>query len=299
MSNDFTVRFGFDATPVRGRLLRLENTWQAMSARQETGGGGAAVGLLADLAVAAGLLGQDLKVAGSLSIQLHAGRHDAQITTAMAECRGRAEIRGIVRGDPATSGDHDLAALFSGGRLAITLMPEEGAPYQGRIELGRGNLARHLEDYFVRSEQLPTRIFLARDQHRAAGLMLQRVPDAIGAADDDDDWRRLTLLAQTLRPAELLTLAPPVLLQRLYSQDRVRLHAPEPLAFGCTCTRERSANALSLMSGEEVAAILDALGAIDVTCEFCGANYRFDAVDAHAAVLAGHSASTESEGTIH
>lgn len=297
MSNDFTVRFGFDATPVRGRMLRLENTWQAMCARQETHG--AAVGLLADLAVAAGLLGQDLKVDGSLSIQLHAGGREARITTAMAECRGRSEIRGIVRGDPAVTGEPDLAALFGGGQLAITLMPEQGAPYQGRIELGRGNLAHHLEAYFDRSEQLPTRIFLARDRHRAAGLMLQRVPGAVGVSADDDDWRRLTLLAQTLSATELLTLAPPVLLRRLYGQDRVRLQRAEPLAFGCSCTRERSANALSLMSRAEIGAIIDALGSIDVTCEFCGANYRFDAVDAHAAALASRSANAEPEGTIH
>ncbi|NJN51262.1 MAG: hypothetical protein HC809_05275, partial [Gammaproteobacteria bacterium] len=99
----------------------------------------------------------------------------------------------------------------------------------------------------------------------------------------------LTLLADTLRRSELLTLAPSVLLHRLYHEDRVRLHPAAPLAFGCSCTRERSANAVGMLNAEEVADIIAADGQVEVTCEFCGALYTFDAVDAQLALKRGTS----------
>lgn len=289
-THDFTLRFTFDTAPIRGRLVRLESTWQALTSGRDYSP--RAARLLADLAVASGLLSQDLKVDGSLTIQLHPGR-DKRVT-AMAECRARAEIRGIVRGslnatdaaDSITS-SIDLVDHFGRGQLAITMQPQGGEPYQGRIELGRGNLATHLEGYFAQSEQLATRLWLTSDGARAAGLMLQRLPGAAIDDDDEDDWRRLTLLADTLRPTELLSLAPAVLLARLYGQDRVRTHPPAPLAFGCSCTRERSANAIELLGAAEVADIIEQDGAVEVTCEFCGAMYEFDAVDARLALKGG------------
>jgi molecular chaperone Hsp33 len=290
-SHDFTQRFSFDAAPIRGRLVRLESTWQTLSGQR--GYGPVAASLLADLAVAAGLLSQDLKVDGSLTIQLHPGGDAAPIRTAMAECRGRAEIRGIIHGDPAREPEADLRRLFGGGQLAITMRPLQGEPYQGRIALGGGDLAAHLEGYFVMSEQLPTRLWLTNDGNRAAGLMLQRLPGAETVADEDDDWRRLTLLADTLRPAELLNLAPAVLLQRLYHEDRVRLQPPAPLAFGCSCTRQRSANALRMLGAAEVEDILADDGQVTVTCEFCGATYAFDAVDARLALKGAPSDLTD------
>lgn len=287
-THDFTQRFTFDTAPIRGRLVRLESTWQAMTAGRGYAPRTALV--LADLAVAAGLLSQDLKLDGSLTIQIHPGSD--QRVTAMAECRARSDIRGIVRGSLDAVGDAgatpaDLADLFGRGQLAITMQPQGGEPYQGRIELGRGNLATHLEGYFAQSEQLATRLWMTSDGARAAGLMLQRLPGAAIDDEDEDHWRRLTLLADTLRPAELLSLAPAVLLTRLYGQDRVRTHPPAPLAFGCSCTRERSANAIELLGAAEVAEIIEQDGAVEVTCEFCGAMYEFDAVDARLALKGG------------
>ncbi len=289
MSNhDFTQRFGFDLAAVRGRIVRLESTWQALLERGEYGP--VTAPLLADLAVSAGLLSQDLKVDGSLTIQLHAGHDEAPLRTAVAQCRAQSEIRGIVRGDPAADAAlpaPPLAELFRGGQLAITIQPAEGEPYQGRVELDAGDLASHVEAYFARSEQLATRLWLANDGDRAAGLMLQRLPGALHTEEDEDHWRRLTLLADTLEPTELLTLSPQVLLQRLYARDRVRLYPAAPLKFGCSCTRERSASALELLGRDEVTEILAADGEVEVTCQFCGTRYAFDPVDAQLALRGG------------
>lgn len=138
----------------------------------------------------------------------------------------------------------------------------------------------HLERYFESSEQLPTRIWLASDNRCATGLMLQRLPGAVMDDEAEDHWQRLVLLAGTLSDRELLRLDTEPLLRRLFGRDRVRVMPPAELHFGCSCTRERSSNAVRLMGHQSVREILAEDGRLDVTCEFCGATYGYDSVDA-------------------
>ena len=157
---------------------------------------------------------------------------------------------------------------------------------------GTASLAKALEGYFERSEQLPARIVLAADGEHAVGLMLQPVPGEGGhsAADtdeDDDAWERVGHLTATLGARELLETAPDQLLYRLYHEETVRLYDPRPLAFGCTCSRERVEGMLRALGRDEVeAALTERDGEIEVICEFCATRYTFDRVDAEQ-VLAG------------
>lgn len=281
-ATDFTQRFSFDLAPVRGRILRLGETWATLRSRRAYRS--TAETLLADLAVASGLLAQDLKFDGSVIIQIRGrpAENVPSLGTAMAECRSQAQIRGIVRGDVGQTplDRRDLSALFGRGELAITLRPDVGETYQGIVALGSGGLAAHLERYFETSEQLPTRLWLASDTRCATGLMLQRLPGAVMDDAAEDHWQRLVLLAGTLTERELLGLGTETLLRRLFNQDRVRLMPPAALHFGCSCTRERSSNAVRLLGLEAVNEILAEDGRLDVTCEFCGATYGYDSVDA-------------------
>jgi molecular chaperone Hsp33 len=303
-ATDFTRKFTFERTPVRGRIIRLEETWAQLRRRCDLDC--EATELLAHLAAAAGLMAQDLKIDASLTIQLR-NRDRGQrgtLTTAMAECRDRSRLRGIVRaaGEASTptsmprKAPGDLSSLFGTGDLAITLRGRTGETYQGVVEIGTGGVAAHVERYFAASEQLPTRIWIAQSGATVGGLLLQRLPHAVTSEADEDDWRRLTLLAQTVSAAELGGADVETLLRRLYPGDRVRLHAAEPIEFGCSCTRERSTNALRLMDRSEIADMLATDGRIDVTCEFCGARYAYDAVDAEALM---HDGTLAPSSTIH
>ncbi|NJN52341.1 MAG: hypothetical protein HC809_11865, partial [Gammaproteobacteria bacterium] len=139
MSNhDFTARFTFDRAPIRGRLVRLESTWQQLSARRDYAP--AAASLLAELAVSAGLLSQDLKVEGRLTIQLHPGADTAMFRTAMA-ARGtlaertvdrdldRAELaRGKTRLESFHHRRPSLGAIeFRGQHMNSNVMGDDGA----------------------------------------------------------------------------------------------------------------------------------------------------------------------------
>ncbi len=178
------------------------------------------------------------------------------------------------------------------GQLAITLKPHRGEMYQGIVPLDAAfvpldaaSVSRAVEAYFDSSEQLPTRVWAAANTQAVAGLLLQRMPNPPGAPPElidqiDESWQRVQLIADTITDDELLTIAADRLLRRLFRAETVRLQPPLDLEFGCSCSRARTANALRIMGRAEIDEILAEQGSVDVTCEFCGENYRYDPIDA-------------------
>ena len=142
------------------------------------------------------------------------------------------------------------------------------------------------------SEQLDTTLVLAADEHVAAGLLIQRLPvqgqgnlSQSHVAREDagdaggDDWRRISLLAQSLQRQELLSLSVDEILHRLFWQERVLRFEPQTARFACSCSRERVAAMIAGLGRHEAEDILREQGRIEVGCDFCGQQYRFDAVD--------------------
>jgi len=95
----------------------------------------------------------------------------------------------------------------------------------------------------------------------------------------DDAWRRISLLAATLSPQELLDLSCRDLLRRLFSEDDIRLFEGTPVFFQCSCSRERVSGILQALGADEVNSLLRERGDVEVRCEFCNRDWRFDAVD--------------------
>jgi molecular chaperone Hsp33 len=195
----------------------------------------------------------------------------------MAECSHDRHIRGLARFDEQSIGEDGFPALLGEGRMAITITPATGKRYQGVVPRERDDLAGCLEDYFERSEQIATRLFLFADEQRAAGLMLQRLPGH--TAEDDELWERVNHLARTVEPEELLTLDSETLLFRLFHEETVRVFDPEPVAFRCSCSRERTLGALEAIGKDECYQLLDERGAIEMDCQFCHTSYRFNRND--------------------
>jgi molecular chaperone Hsp33 len=153
--------------------------------------------------------------------------------------------------------------------------------YQGIVSLEGDNIGQALGQYFERSEQLKTQLWLVANESLAVGMLLQRLPDsATHAGEDEDLWNRVQTLASTVTPEELLTLSPADLLRRLFSAEDLRVFEAEPMSFRCTCTRERVRNMLRALGSDEVHGIIKEQGAASITCEYCNQKYLFDAVDA-------------------
>ncbi len=290
IERDTLHRFLIEGTQVRGEWVHLDATWNALLERVDYPP--AVRRLLGEALAATALLAATLKISGSLTLQIRAEGHVPLLVTQArvgaaregeSEGHGRRTLRGLAHWRGKVPEDEILLDLCGPGYLALTIDPGQGKErYQGIVALAGRNLVEALQDYFDRSEQLPTRLWLMTDEHAAAGLLLQALP---GQERDPDAWERTVMLADTLTGNELLDLNVDHLLYRLYHQEEVRLFEREPVAFHCGCSRERVAEMLRGLGREEVASILDEQGCVDVDCEFCGAHYRFDAVDAHAVFL--------------
>jgi molecular chaperone Hsp33 len=276
LSGDQVREFNFDGAPVQGRLVKLTGTWQAIRSRHAYASSVETV--LGEMVAIVAMLAQGIKLDGSVILQI---RGDGRIRTAMVECTDRTSLRGIVRAIGADEAD----APPGSGQLAITLKPHRGQMYQGIVALETDSVSRAVERYFATSEQLPTRIWATAHPHGAAGMLLQRLPDPQNARAETLDqarmaWQRIQNSADVLTDPELLDLSAERLLLRLFPTESVRVQPPVDLAFGCSCSRERTANVLRIMGRTEIDDILDQQGRIDVTCEFCGQTYAYDPIDA-------------------
>jgi molecular chaperone Hsp33 len=282
---DTLRRFIFERFPVRGYVVHLDASWRALIEhhaypdviRDTLGESVAATVLLAATLKFDGLLTLQMQGPGPLHLLV------VQATHRMA-VRGVARWRGTLPPAEAT-----LDQLSGGGHLTVTVESgDRSSRYQGIVPLGGRRLADCFEAYFARSEQLPTRLWLAATADRAAGLLLQRLPSGASASAEerehwveagDEDWNRVLHLATTLTSPELTGLPGPELLHRLFHEEDLRLFEPGPVFFQCTCSRERVSGILRSLGETEVRDILTERGSVEVRCEFCNRAWRYDAVD--------------------
>ncbi|WP_201042179.1 Hsp33 family molecular chaperone HslO, partial [Salmonella enterica] len=131
-----------------------------------------------------------------------------------------------VRGEIPRNGS--LEKLVGSGYLVVSSTPEEGERYQGGVVLGGDTLAACLEDYVLRSEQLPTRLFIRTgdvDGKPAPGGMLLQVIPAQNAQPEDFD--HLSMLTETINSEERLTLQANDVLWRLDREEEVAHYDPQ------------------------------------------------------------------------
>jgi molecular chaperone Hsp33 len=276
--DDTMHRFLLERAGVRGVLIRLGPAWREVAGRADYPP--ALLTLLGEALAASAMLTGNIKLDGALSIEL---KSTGALRLLFAECNDQGRLRGLARWNDPLPQPLVLDAL-PGAIMAITIgNVERGQRYQGLVDLEHAELADALENYFVQSEQLPARILLAADGEHAVGLMLQKIPDEGGSdvAPDEDAWNRIVHLTATLGVQELLTTAPEQLIHRLYHEESARISDLRPLAFGCSCSRERVTAMLRSLGRDEVEAALTSRNdEIEVICEFCAQRYYFDRIDA-------------------
>jgi molecular chaperone Hsp33 len=293
-------KFLFEGLPVRGMLVRLTDGWQEVLRRRASREPWSpeVASLVGQMCAAGVLMQSNIKFDGALVVQVQG---DGPVPLAVAEVqpnlrfRGTATVTGPV---PAGAGLAAMVNVHGQGRCAITLDPAERQPgqqpYQGVVALhgDQGEplqaLSEVLEHYMLQSEQLDTRLVLAANGEIAAGLLIQRLPvegeGNLGARNEDqiglnEDFNRVAHLAATLTAEELLTLDAATILRRLFWEEDLRLFEPQAPAFACRCSRERVRGMLLSLGREESESLIAERGEVEVGCEFCGLQYRFDAVD--------------------
>ena len=242
--------------------------------------------VLGELLAACALLASTLKFEGSLVAQLSG---DGPVRLLVVECTDALGMRAMAQWDAGRveklgpeASLSDLAGGAEHGRLALTLDPKgAGTMYQGVVALEAGSIAGLIEHYLATSEQLDSRMLLATGRGGAAGLLVQRLP---GASDEDEaTWQRVEVIAGALNRDALLDAASANdAIASAFPEDDVRVFKARPVAFACTCSRERVVRALRIAGLAEVESILAERGNVEVTCEFCNRRYAFAPAEARA-----------------
>ncbi len=265
-------RFAMHGLAVRGAFVSLDETWQSIRLRNLAPL--PAQQLLGEALAASALMASQIKVDGRVSVQLQGGK---TLKLLMAECTSEGGQRGVLSCDDSLSDDWTLADVDRDSLLTITIENARAERYQGIVELKGNTLAEALTGYFTHSEQLDTRLWLAADNDRAAGLIVQRLPGR--TAEDPDGWNRVVHLAETVTAEELLGLRSEALAGRLFAEEALTWEPQKRLCFRCPCSRERVAEVLMALGEEALENELEGDEVITVDCEFCNERYSFDPVD--------------------
>ncbi len=290
--SDCLHRFDFEQLPIRGLLIHMDASWLALQEHRDYPP--VIQKILGEAVVSAVLLAATVKFDGQLTLQM---KGEGPMHLLLAQCTAGLGVRGLARYRAAElpQGEVTIQELAGDGNLTVTLESEDlQQRYQGVVPMSGRRLAGCLEAYFEQSEQLPTRLWLHADEQGIAGMLLQRLPAPKSEVQPhrdaeliqfsqsqqwDDDWQRVQLIADTLKPDELRQLTDLDILRRLFHEDDLRLFDSVPVYFKCRCSRDRVSGMLQSLGYDEAKSVLAEQGQIEVLCDFCNRAYVFDAVD--------------------
>jgi molecular chaperone Hsp33 len=295
-TDDVVVAFRTQNSNIRGRLVRLGATLDAIVAPHAMPD--LAGRALSEALALAALCGSALPQGGNLNLLT---RSDGPVSILVADYAASGRLRGYARYDAAKLAAFAQSATrqdtaLGNGHLAITLDSGPGEErYQGVLAFENAPLSSTVAAYFQQRESLPTFIRTAVAEHyvaprqaqqseprwhrRAGGLMVQSLGASLDehGEEQDDDWKRVEMLAATVEDLELLdpSLTVERLLLRLFHEEAVAVERIIPLSAFCRCSREKVENVLLAFGANELTDMRDDNGQIVVTCEFCTARYVF------------------------
>ncbi|HYC67899.1 Hsp33 family molecular chaperone [Brevundimonas sp.] len=291
-ADNIAAAFQIEGWPVRGRLVRLGSTIDAILSAHAYPEPVAA--LLGEACALAALIGSSLKFDGRLIVQ---AQGDGPVRYVVADYDTQGHLRGYCRFDEA-----EVAAASQGfsrpgaktllgdGVFVMTL--DRGPDFertQGITPIEGESLSLAAEHYFQQSEQIPTKVRLAvgavttdaGTAWRAGGALIQLIAGDDARGSTEEAWDRSRALFQTLGDDELIdpTVSPETLLFRLFHEDGVRLEDARTLQAVCRCSKDRIGTVLASFAPEERAEMVEPDGKIRVTCEYCATVYELEPED--------------------
>jgi molecular chaperone Hsp33 len=312
-ADDTILPFQVEALELRGRVVRFGAAIDTILSRHRYPAPVAK--LLGEATVLTVLLGSTLKFEGRFILQTQS---DGPVRMLVIDYNTPDKVRACARFDAErvaaaiASGTAGPGALLGRGHLAMTIdQGPDTARYQGIVALEGHDLEFAAHEYFLRSEQIPTRVRLAvaeelraggdgaRRRWRAGGLLLQFLPQSperarrpdlhpgdppegveVDEPPDDDAWVEARSLVATIEDVELLDpeASAEQLLYRLFHEHGVRVFRSKALRAKCSCSREGVERMLRSFSQDDRDDMVEN-GKITVTCEFCNATYVFAPVD--------------------
>jgi molecular chaperone Hsp33 len=265
-------------------LTAISSRETAERARVIHGASPVATAALGRTMAAASMLGIALKAEGaSVTVRINGGGPIGTII-AVSDCYGNARVWAASPGADLPlkqNGKLDVGgAVGKNGLLTVIKDLRGSEPYVGSVELASGEIAEDFTAYFAVSEQTPAACALGVlvDTDRAVlaaggyiALLLPGAPE--GAAEK--------LEANITRAGAVTPLlcegGSDLLVARALDGFGPRVLERLPVEYRCYCTRERVLEAVSGISGRDIAELREAGEPLEVTCQFCDAVYKIDA----------------------
>ncbi len=177
-SDDSILPFEVAALDLRGRVVRLGPAVDEILTRHDYPAPVAI--LLGEAIVLAVMLGSALKFEGRFILQTQS---DGPVRMLIVDFTTPGKVRACARYDKTrvseaiAAGETAAGAMLGSGHLAMTI--DRGPDmnrYQGLVALDGGNLEDAAHEYFLRSEQIPTRVRLAVAEELRRGERRRKPP---------------------------------------------------------------------------------------------------------------------------
>lgn len=272
MSKNNLHRFLFKHLNIRGQHLHLTDAWQALIKDRHYPP--LLTQLLGELTAISVMLANGMKHTGKLTLQI-IGK--GPITLLVIEVTHDLKIKGIAKTQGPLPKQATLDTLLNSGQILVTLDNDQTQTlYQSHVPAQGKSVAEAFQTFMTQSDQLDTQLWLAADNQAAAGLLLQKMPETDTTAQDQDGWHRINLLANTLKPKELLTLDCQTLLHRLFHEETIELFPPQTVQYQCRHDKAKIDAMLLSLGQKEIEAILEKEGEIVIHNEMCNQYERYN-----------------------
>ncbi|WP_412754015.1 Hsp33 family molecular chaperone HslO [Legionella londiniensis] len=273
MKHDSLQRFLFEHANIRGEIAYLNAAYQTIMKQHPYPP--AIRRLLGEALVSCLLLAGSIKFQGEISLQFHG---DENLPLLLAQCDHELQIRGFAKYKE-EGNLNEYHESFMQGKMVLTINQyNQPKAYQSVVPIRSVSMGENVMYYFAQSEQISSRVWLAVNEHQAAGMLLQLMPGQ-DTAQKEEFWEYAVQLGQTISEDELLSLDNETILHRLYHETDIRLFEPRTVRFHCRCSREKMKQALTILGEEDLKQLLKEREQVEITCEFCNQQYVFDAID--------------------
>ncbi len=185
-----------------------------------------------------------------------------------------------------SNGKLDVAACVGSGQLYVLRDLGDSEPYVGISNIVSGEIAEDIASYYANSEQIPTicalGVLVDTDYsiQTAGGVLIQLLPFADESIIDVlekniEALPPLTTMLKTMKPEEIMA--------EFLKGIEFDLFDSMDCGYVCTCSKERTSNALATLGKKELESLIEDGGA-ELSCQFCDKKYKFSVSDLKAII---------------
>ncbi|MET3683742.1 molecular chaperone Hsp33 [Alkalibacillus flavidus] len=266
--------FAIDSTQFVNEACRRHDTWATTSA---------ALGRTMTITA---MMGSMLKGDDKLTVKVEG---DGPIGAIVADGNAKGEIRGYVQNphvdfDSNEQGKLDVRrAVGTDGTISVAKDIGLKNNFTGQVPIVSGEISEDFTYYFVTSEQVPSAVgagvLVDTDYSILAsgGFIVQMMP---GATEEtistvEDRVNQMTAISTQIQDGK----TPEDILKGFFEGEEWHVIDRQDVVFSCTCSKERTENAIASLGNEEIDAMIEEDGGAEATCHFCNEVYHLSVED--------------------